>query len=343
MQPRKFLWAGLLTLVIVSVFISAWEWHVRSEGANISYDDDAALWADKRARVYQPRDKATVFIGSSRIKFDLNIDDWRKLTGEDAVQLAMVGTNPLPVLDDLAADPKFKGKLIVDVTEGLFFSRNMNNLGGPLDKIKAYKKRTPSQHASFFIDHFLESKFAFLDVDSYSLAAFADRWGIKNRPGVFTRPNFPMEFDRTSFDRQSIMTDHFVADTNLHNEVTAIWQYFRSLNKDAPVSGAVLDSFFTVIKKDVDQIRARGGEVLFVRTPSSGPYWMGEQMGYPRAAYWDKLLAVTQCQGIHFMDYPAINHFTCPEWSHLQPSDGKIYTANLVAILREKGWKFNQQ
>jgi len=35
--------------------------------------------------------------------------------------LAIEGSCPRPILEDLANDQNFKGKLIVDVTEGLFF------------------------------------------------------------------------------------------------------------------------------------------------------------------------------------------------------------------------------
>ena len=41
---------------------------------------------------------------------------------EKIIQLAIEGNSPLPVLEDLAADENFKGNLVVDVTEGLFFS-----------------------------------------------------------------------------------------------------------------------------------------------------------------------------------------------------------------------------
>jgi hypothetical protein len=68
---------------------------------------------------------------------------------------------------------------------------------------------------------------------------------------------------------------------------------------------------------------------------------MGEQQGFPREKYWDKILKVTGCDGIHFTDYDVIAHFQCPEFSHLKPSDAVIFTKNLVQIMeKDKGWKF---
>jgi hypothetical protein len=300
------------------------------------------LWADKRAKAVKfAADKATVFIGSSRIKYDLDIATWRKLTGGEPVQLAMEGNSPLPVLDDLANDEKFNGKLVVDVTEGLFFSSNPGNLSDPAKNISFYKKQTLSEKLSFRLNQGLESQFLFLDRDNYSINAFLEQHKPSSRPGVFIMPLFPKEFGRNSFDRQRIMMDQFMADTNLQNMVTGNWKFFASISKEQPANGEKLDSFFTAVKKSCDKIKARGGQVVFVRTPSSGPYWMVEQKGFPREKYWDKLLSVTECPGVHFIDYPAIDHFVCPEWSHLNPKDAVLFTENFINILeKDKGWKF---
>ena len=329
---------AILALVLVIITVAGWEAYVRSKGFETTYDDNPALWSDKRAMIYEPADKATVFIGSSRIKFDLDIPLWENATGNRAIQLACVGSSPRPVLDELANDSKFKGKLVVDVTEILFFSYAPNSTKKPDENIKYYKDRTPAQRASFLLNHFLESTFAFLDKDRLSLNAKLDRLHIPNRKGVFQFPIFPDDFGRVRFNRQEFMTDKFVADTNLQNQVKGIWDFFRKMSKDPPASGGKLDSIFASIKVSVDKIKARGGQVIFVRTPSSGGFLMGEKMGYPREKYWDRLLAITNCQGIHFADYPNIDHFECPELSHLKQSDATLYTKELIKILEQKNW-----
>ena len=333
--------AGILTVILVATSIVSWEFYLRSKGLTVSYDDDEGLWADKRDMVYEPADKATVIIGSSRNKYDVDIPTWKNLTGDHLIQLSCVGSTPLLTLDNLANDKNFKGKLIVDVTEILFFSTAPQNADRPLKRIEWYKKRTPAQWFSFKVNHFLESQFVFLDKDFYSLNALIYRIKIPSRKGVFVFPDFPMEFERVTFDRQCFMTDRFVADTNLQNQVKGVWAFIQKISKDPPASGPKLDSILNTVKADVDKIKARGGQVLFIRTPSSGPFLMGEKMGYPRTQYWDRILSVTGCPGIHFEDYPPIANFVCPEFSHLKPSDAVIYTTNLVDILqKEKGWVF---
>ena len=344
MPTTSFAKAGILMLLIVPSFFISREIYLRSQGIKISYDDDATLWADKRAMVYEPADKATVFIGSSRNKFDLDIATWQKLTGDHAIQLAIEGNSPLPILNDLAADEKFKGKLVIDVTEGLFFSTSPQNTTKPATYVSYYKKRTPAQRFSFLVNHQLENGLVFLNKDHLSLNALLEGLPIPRRKGVFALPNgCPMDFNPSNFERQDIMTERFEKDTILQKQVTGLWDFYRSISKDPPPNVAKTNSMIATVHNDINKIKARGGQVIFVRTPSSGPYWEGEQKGFPRALFWDKILAETNIPGIHFKDYPAIDHFVCPEFSHLKQSDAIVFTKNLAKILeQDKGWKFNK-
>lgn len=332
--------SAILMLVIVIASVLLWEIYLRNKGFETDYYDDPALWAHNRGMVYEPLDKATVFIGSSRIKFDLDIPTWEKITGDHAIQLACVGSTPIPVLENLANDEKFKGKLVVDVTEGLFFSISGSDRR-PVENMKYYKDQTPAQRASFHINHALESQLVFLDKEWHSLGAQLEQLPLKDRPGVRNFKGFPSDFGRVKFDRQEYMTNKFASDTSLQNIVKNIWSMFGRGNKEPPASGTRLDSIFNVVKTAVDKIKARGGKVIFVRTPSSGEFLMAEKKGFPREKYWNPLLLNTGSEGIHYEDYPLIAGFTCPESSHLSLSQAETFTKEFIRILSdEKGWKF---
>lgn len=103
-------------------------------------------------------------------------------------------------------------------------------------------------------------------------------------------------------------------------------------------SGDDLTQIFGRIKASVEKIRNRGGKVIFVRTPSSGPLAEAEEKKYPKAVYWDKMLAFAKSDGIHYRDYPSTANLICPEWSHLSIKDAVFYTHELISILREKNW-----
>ena len=113
------------------------------------------------------------------------------------------------------------------------------------------------------------------------------------------------------------------------------------MNKKPPINGAPLDSMLQTVKTATDKIQSRGGKVLFVRTPSSGPFEEGEGKAFPRDQYWEKILAVTGCPGIHYQDFPEISQYQCPEFSHLTLTDAVDFTKHFIRILQEKhGWKF---
>jgi hypothetical protein len=343
MQPTNLKRAGLFALLLSFIVILCWEIHLRKQGNEISYDDNEAMWADKRVMAYEPSDKATVFLGSSRMKFDLDIPTWEAVTGNHAIQLSNVGSDPVPYLIELSDDKNFKGKIICGVTEELFFSDFSPADVASDKKINYYKKITPTQRFSFLVNHFFESQFVFLDQDRYSINAMLDELSIPLRHGVYQDLVFPDDFGKVNFDRQSYMTPKFVADTSLQNMVKNNWIRLGKEMAGPPPSAGKLDSFMHTIKVATDKIKSRGGEVWFVRNPSSGPMLEAEQHGFARAQYFDKLLAVTGCPGIFYSDYPGLSNFVCPEWSHLKPADAVIYTKELIKVLeKDKGWAFNR-
>lgn len=345
MNEKSLLKSAILTLVIVVTVVLSFEIYLRNKGVVIDYDDGPPLWSNNRAMVYEPSDKAIVFIGSSRIKYDLDQATWNSLTQVHPIQLAIEGSCPRPVLEDLANDPNFKGKLIIDVTEGLFFSMAPPNMKTANADVKYFHDRTPAQRASFEINKVLESQFVFLNKDYFSLNAQLDGLGIQNRLGVFEMPFFPRNFSMITFGRQHYMSDEFVANTAERNHVKANWVFFAKMAMSAPPTPPkVYDEIFKKVKESINKIKARGGEVVFVRTPSSGDYYKGESIGFPRDKFWDRLLKETDCTGIHFMDYPAMDHFDCPEFSHLKLSDARVFTKSFFNELsKQKGFTFLQQ
>src|SRR5581483_10211984 len=86
--------SAILAVVLVSIFLVSWEIYARHKGVVPDFDDGPELWAHVRGQVYEPADKAVVFIGSSRIKYDLDIPTWESITHTHAIQLAFVASSP---------------------------------------------------------------------------------------------------------------------------------------------------------------------------------------------------------------------------------------------------------
>jgi hypothetical protein len=343
MKTSALVKAGLLALLLTGAFVGGWEWYWRSRGFRISYNDDDSLWASKRKLIYQSNPDGPVLIGSSRIKFDVDLDTWASVSGQQPVQLALTGTSPRPVLTDLGQDPNFRGTLIVDVTEGIFFAPT----GAPQERkanerLKAYPKWSPAQQLSFHLNKGLESRLVLLDEDRLTVNSFLKMLPIQNRPKVFSFPRFPLLFTDNDFNRQSHMTAQFVADTAMQSQMKAVWMKLGAAEGKRGAGGDTLLAQLESIKQAVDQIRARGGRVLFVRCPSDGRFLQAENLSYPRALFWDRLLAYTHTPGIHFADYPALARYQCPEWSHLAPRDAITFTRDLIPIIEQKtGWSIS--
>jgi hypothetical protein len=342
MESNHLFKASILTLVFVATFIMCLEWYWRNRGFTPTYNDDKMLWANKRKELDELTKPATVFVGGSRIKYDLDIPTWEKLTGEKAIQLAITGTPGRIVLRHLSNNKKFKGKLILDVAEGQLFSvaDTMRIDKSAREAIDYYTNETPAQSVSASINYFLESKLAFLEERKFSLTPLLLDLKIPNRSGVFEIPPFPKEMSTVSFDRQNSMTPMFLKDIRLQQEQIGTWMGFKI---PPVVKEDKLVAFLEETKVAIDKIRSRGGVVVFVRPPSSKGILEREKR-FSRQQYWYRLLEYTNTPGIHFADYPETANLTCPEWSHLGPREAVIYTTQLVKVLQEKeGWTFPEK
>jgi hypothetical protein len=85
----------------------------------------------------------------------------------------------------------------------------------------------------------------------------------------------------------------------------------------------------------VRRIRARGGDVIFIRPPSAPELRTVEETRLPRAKGWDMLLAGTQSKGIHADDLPQAQNLVVPEWSHLSHKCATVFTDAYVRRLTQ--------
>jgi hypothetical protein len=88
----------------------------------------------------------------------------------------------------------------------------------------------------------------------------------------------------------------------------------------------------------VTKLRSRGVKVLFVRMPSGGEYLDFENSHFSRRRTWDALLAATAAPGIHFEDYPELQGYYLPEWSHMTRAEAERFTAALYGIIQRQFW-----
>ena len=239
-------------------------------------------------------------------------------------------------LEDLAADANFTGRLLIGVTPGLFFS----GFAYRGNAISRYHKQAPSDRSGQWISqHLLEPWLAFYDPD-FALDVVVRRQAWPVRAGV--PPSKPVRKLRVSeIDRNTAMWRKVEVDTEYRDLARSIWaQNFTGppppgMNTPAKAK-AVYDKQIERAVKAVATLRARGVQMVFVRPPSVGAYYAFEQKVLPRAITWDVLLQRTGVPGIHFEDYPTLQGYESPEWSHLTASEASRFTAALVPIVERE-------
>jgi hypothetical protein len=320
--------------VLVTAGVIAWELQMRSLGLVAGdLDDSKAHWAVERRKIAAGDYDDVVIIGSSRILFDTNLDVWEEMTGRRPIQLALAGTNPRPYLTDFAANPDFKGLLVVGVTPDLFFGDwpGIPLFAGLLDY---WKEQSPSERFGQQVGIFLSRRFAFLD-SSYTLTALVDQVNLPNR-GEIVRPYLDVwKLWETGDDRQTYLWSQIEDNERLREHARLVWGPFDGKPMDADGIARACKESAEAVKK----IRARGGEVVFVRSPSAGLYYESESHSAPRAKTWDRLLRETGAFGIHFDDYAAMRDLEVPEWSHLSRDSAKKFTRAYVGVMaRDVPW-----
>ena len=325
---------GWLVLVLVVAGVAGWEMKMRSIGLEAGdLDDSKAHWAVERRKIAAGAYDDIVIVGASRILFDTRLDVWQEVTGRRPIQLALAGTNPRPFMTDIANDPDFKGLLVVDVTPDIFFIDwlGIPTFAGVLDY---WKDQSPSERFGHQVGLFLSRRLAFLDGD-YALMTLINQVNIPNR-GEIVRPYLDVwKVWQTTDDRQTSLWTGIEHNERLREHARLAWGPFdgKALDPDA-ITRACKEAAEAVRK-----IRARGGEVVFIRPPSAGLYYEHEQHAAPRAKTWDRLLKETGAFGIYFDDYPEMRGLDVPEWSHVSKASSMKFTRAYVTVLaRDVPW-----
>lgn len=331
-------WGRILlgALLVMAGLVSGWELYWRSFGVTPSIRNTLGLWAMQRRRIDAGEGDATVFLGGSRTYFDLQLPVWERLAGRAPIQLSYEGTSPLTAVEDLAADPKFTGKLLIGVEPDLIFSGE----GLALGAAHYAHQQSPSQRIGQWLSmRFIEPYFAFFDPD-YALRKVLARQPWPERPGR----HWFMDVRKLSMHdvhRNAWLWDKVSLDPKYRELTRAIWQEGFETYPGDPTPEEIQKTEKEQIEravKAVGRLRARGVRVLFLRLPSDGPYLAYEEGLYPRKRSWDSLLAATGAPGIHFADYPQMQGYYLPEWSHMTHAEAQRYTASLYPIIERDYW-----
>jgi hypothetical protein len=312
---------GLLTTVI---FLVGWEAFWRIRGFQPSVQDDWGIWAKVRRQAVSQGDRAIILVGASRIQAGLHPDIFEQVTGKRPLVLAIDGSSPIPVLEDLAADDRITGIIICSFIP-MFLGEDSDDFGRSKRWIRNYNEQKWSSLIETQLSIMVEQTFVF----RYTGLQPGQLWeNLKEnrRPRPFYAPM------RT--DRYRAM-DFSLADVDrvLRGRIDREMEFQKTA---APLSEERFMEKVTRINGIIQKIENRGGRVVFIRFPSTGMVRQLEVQTWPREKYWDILAANTRAKAIHFEDYPSLSKFDCPDGSHLDVRDAGIFTRSLAEILLEE-------
>ena len=322
-QPWGRLALGVVLALIIG--LSTLELNARRIGLHAGdLDNSETDWANERAR---SAGAAAAIVGDSRILFDTDLDRFEQLTGVRPIQLAIHGTSALTLLEDVASNPKFKGLLIVGLSDTMFF-QPFDGYGGYIHKRAQYE--SPAKRASATIDHFLQRRIAYLD-SNHRLSVIAARLDPGLRHGVDGPYDDVWKVQEVGEHRATHMWPQVITNPRIRIHARFAWKGFK---EDFPYTPKLIAAGQARAIKAVNTIRARGGEVVFVRPPSDIHLRVNEEAQVPKAKGWDVLLRGTHSVGVHNDDLsPDVRRLIMPEWSHLTRRCATVFTDAYVRRL----------
>jgi hypothetical protein len=321
-------WGTVLALVVIIEIacVASWESFWRAHYlVPDDYEDTPAVWQIQRERA---TGGATVLIGSSRMWEDVDLAAWERAAGTRPLQLAIAGRNPRPVLEELAADPSFHGLVVCEVTPYLFF---VEPEATTADFMRRGRAQTLSQRASNRLGMMLERWLAFIDNET-RLSTLWKRAPLPLRAGAFPVRDVPKGHVMRA-DRNTRMWSRIELDAGYRALFQRLWLFYAGSSTAYPGVVDIVDEVAAQVAADVARIRARGGDVAFIRFPSSGPVYLSETRSFPRSLAWEPFLAKTLTAGVHFEDHAQLRGYRLPEWSHMAAGDSERFTSALVPLV----------
>ena len=324
----------IIALSISIIGLIAWESYWRSQGYEPNLNDDKDLWAVQRAKVDYSAEKDILLLGSSRVLFDVQLNEFEAETGIRPIQLAIPGASPLPVFHDLVHNTDFKGTVIFGVTTVLTFSTLYPKAmpwDRPQAKVDHFYNRTYAQRLNHKLSLPLQNNFVFMSADEELYIDDIDLKSLLRRIKIGERvPEtvHVVNFQNITEDRNTLMLNRTVTDSSFTHKVTNFWEFIMKVSPPPDVTPTM-----EYLVKDAKEFIKRGGNLVFLRCPSSGPFRGGEAHILPRETVWEELLRQTNAKGYHFEDYNQFKNLECPEWSHLSAKDAQYFTTELAKIM----------
>lgn len=338
MQLKKSL---IIALILSLAGLTSWEmfWRSKSDYYKACLEDDRYLWAAHRAKVESATNQDIVIIGSSRTAFNINTQVWEDVQGIKPINLSTDGKPPGPFLEDIVYNTSFNGTLIIGITPLMWFGSKKSGRWKKANKwVKHYHNQTYAQKLGYILSKPLQRNLVMLTSSELEFYNDLDLKSLINRisiPGRIEDNLMLHNFSYHDEDRNLIMFPTMITNPEFAKKITDVWSGFLPYLPDYEKIKEGIPEIIENYRIVINDFKARGGKVIFVRHKAEDNWNIPSQRMLPREKVWDKFIETVDCPSYHFEDYDFMSKYTLPDWSHMYVDDAKTYTRDLVNKLSE--------
>lgn len=334
-RPWLRLIAAAFMLLVIAII--GWEVLARSmQHKPGTFHGFAERWAVERHKLDKPNDYRVVLTGSSRMLWAADLDIMEAGFGTRPLQLSLPGTSPALMVEDIVNNTDFDGVILVGVATFLFNKLDEGAFGR--DALDRYKNETPSQKSGAKIHAFLSTYLGFLD-ESFELFKLMERYA-----------DLPVRSESKDLMAEGWKLGDGYADQQMdmwppveqvgsfdNTQMTNFWSAGLGRPPEKPERMAKMASetlaYFTPL---IEKLRERGGDMVFIRMPSAGPYVEHDKKTDYRGLTWDVMVKGFGAPAIHSFDYPQLStDLDIPEWSHLSRDSQDLWSRDIIPVIEQ--------
>lgn len=324
LNNNRWLLFWSLIFLLFFLVVGLWEVSWRYRGFVPSVNDDWPIWSSIR-RQANNNENAIALVGASRILLGIDPAILEETLKRPVLMLAIDGSNPLPVLANLANDPDFKGDVICSLPPYWLAGDDSTSD----DRTKKWLRKYSSQPLSSIVETHLSLLVQANLVFRYSGLSPSKLWEKWHEGETVQPPYAPMRPDRYRRADYSL--------TDLASLREARVQRTKELHKN----GRMLDRLqfmkrISLIQESVDNLQSKGGDVLFISLPTCGQVKVIEEAYVPKHLYWDVFSQEIDAFTIHSDIDIQFQSFNCTDGSHLNYDDAARFTRKIGLHLQEK-------
>lgn len=250
----------------------------------------------------------------------------RETLGRPVVQLAIEGSSGLPVLENLAADPRFRGTVIFSIAPPFSFNGRLSKLdaGNQADWMRAYVNQSRSRRMEQELRLDLQGMIAFRATDASVSRTIPYLFEAGQLPGPDFKTTYRNRFvsiDQSRYERAP--SQEGMVELYRENSVAYEQQGFSEL----------LDYFNAL----VEILKAKGSRVFVLRLPTEGTVLDYERQTFPKDRFWNQMERRLDVQFVHFDDYPELEGFLSADGSHVASEKAGEFTVRLASVLGKNG------